>query len=125
MRCRTVLCVDDDAAIRDFYGVLLGRNGYQVIAAVDGVHALRVFHSRGKDIDAVILDYEMPGMSGLELAVLLKRHDPQLPIVMIAGWLPVTGELAPFVDAAMKKGVPISSILNQLEDLLASRTVLR
>jgi len=125
MRCRTVLCVDDDAAIRDFYGVLLGRNGYQVIAAVDGVHALRVFHSRGTDIDAVILDYEMPGMSGLELAVLLKRHDPRLPIVMIAGWLPVAGELAPFVDAAMKKGVPISSILSQLEHLLASRPVMR
>jgi len=121
MRCRTVLCVDDDASIRDFYGVLLGRNGYQVIAAANGVHALRVFHSKGKDIDAVILDYDMPGMSGLELAVLLKRHDPQLPIVMIAGWHPVPYEMSPFVDAAMKKGVPIRKILDRLEHLLASR----
>ena len=125
MRCRTVLCVDDDAAILDSYGVLLGRNGYRVIAAVDGVHALRVVRSKSKDIDAVILDYEMPKMNGLELAVMLKRRDPQLPIVMIAGRLPVSHELAPFVDAAMKKGVPIDSILNQLEHLLASRPVMR
>lgn len=121
MRCRTVLCVDDDAAIREFYGALLGRNGYQVIAAVDGVHALRVFQSKGNDIDAVILDYEMPGMTGLELAVLLKRHDPQLPIVMIAGWHPVPREMSPFVDAAMNKGVPIRKILDRLDHLLASR----
>ena len=119
MKKRTVLCVDDDAAVRDYYGLLLGSTGYQVISAANAVHALHVFSAQSRNIDAVILDYQMPGMTGLELAVLLKRHDPVLPIVMIAGWHPCKEDMLPFVDAAMNKGVPIGYILDRLDHLLA------
>ena len=78
MKALTVMCVDDDAGIREFYGALLGQNGYEVIAATNGRHALHVFESKEKEIDAVILDYEMPGMNGLELATWLKQRHPKL-----------------------------------------------
>ena len=46
MKTHTVMCVDDDAGIRELYGALLGQNGYQVIAATSGRHALHVFESK-------------------------------------------------------------------------------
>jgi CheY-like chemotaxis protein len=118
MKALTVMCVDDDAAIRELYGALLGQNGYEVIAANSGRHALHVFESKEKEIDAVILDYEMPGMNGLELATWLKQRHPKLPVIMISGSHPEPQEMAPFVDAALGKGVPLRHILDRLQVLL-------
>jgi CheY-like chemotaxis protein len=120
MKSPTVLCVDDDAGIRELYGALLGQNGYEVIAASNGRHALHVFQDKEEEIDAVILDYEMPEMNGLELAAWLKQRDPTLPVIMVSGSHPELEEMAPFVDAAMGKGVPLRHILDRLQLLLAS-----
>jgi len=120
MKSLTVMCVDDDAGIRELYGALLGQNGYEVIAASNGHHALHVFESKEKEIDAVILDYEMPGMNGLELATWLKQRDPTLPVIMVSGSHPELEQMIPFVDAAMGKGVPLRHILDRLQGLLAS-----
>jgi len=100
--------------------MLLGQNGYEVLAASNGRHALHVFQDRVEQIDAVILDYEMPGMNGLELAASLKQRQPTLPVIMISGSHPELEKMAPFVDAAMGKGVPLRNILDRLQLLLAS-----
>jgi CheY-like chemotaxis protein len=120
MKSPTVLCVDDDARFRELYGKLLRLNGYEVIAASNGRHALHVFDAKDKEIDAVILDYEMPGMNGLELAEGLKQRQPTLPVIMVSGAHPELEEMAPFVDAATGKGVPLRHILDRLELLLAT-----
>jgi two-component system, cell cycle sensor histidine kinase and response regulator CckA len=120
MKCPTVLCVDDDAGIRKLYEALLRRHGYEVLAAHNGRHALHVFHSKEDEIDAVILDYDMPEMNGLELATRLKSSHPALPVLMVSGSGPDLEEMAPFVDAAMTKGVSIRNIVDRLELLLAS-----
>ena len=118
MKARTVMCVDDDAGIRKLYGVLLGQNGYEVISASNGRHARHVFESEKAEIGAVILDYEMPGMNGLELAKWLKRRHPTLPVIMVSGSSPPLERMAPFVDAAIAKGVPFRNILDRLQVLL-------
>lgn len=123
MKCPTVLCVDDAEAILRFYEELLGRHGFEVVAAANGHQALDAFRSRAPHIDAVILDYEMPGMNGLELAILLKGHDPTLPIMMVSGVEPQWDEMSPFIDVALAKGVPVHDIIRQVELLLAERTV--
>ena len=79
-----------------------------------------MFESNEREIDAVILDYEMPGMNGLELATWLKQRHPTLPIIMISGSHPELEQMTPFVDAAMGKGVPLRYILDRLQVLLAS-----
>jgi PleD family two-component response regulator len=68
MKSSTLLCVDDDLGILEFYETVLGSNGYRVLLAQDGRQALAVFQERVKEIDAVISDYEMSGMNGIELA---------------------------------------------------------
>src|SRR6266496_1782019 len=88
MKNSTLLCVDDDLGILEFYETMLGSNGYHVLLAQDGRQALAVFQEKVKEIDAVISDYEMPGMNGIELAAELKRYNSSLPVIMISGCLP-------------------------------------
>ena len=117
----TVLCVDDAESILRFYEELFVRHGYDVVAAANGYQALAAFRAHESRIDAVVLDYEMPGMTGLELAILLKKHNPDLPIMMISGIEPEWEEISPFIDVAIAKGVPIGDIILNIELLLAER----
>jgi CheY-like chemotaxis protein len=119
MKCPKLLCVDDDPGIREFYATLLGTHGYEVVLAGSGRQALNLFHRRGESIDAVITDYEMPEMSGPELAAELKRFNPSLPVIMVSGSRPVVEEAPLFVDAALAKGAPIQQILDEIRGLLA------
>jgi|HubBroStandDraft_1064217.scaffolds.fasta_scaffold1101839_1 CheY-like chemotaxis protein len=123
LKCPTVLCVDDADAILKFYEELFGIHGYQVVAATNGYQALDAFHSNAPNIHAVVLDYDMPGMSGLDLAILLKRHDRKLPIMMVSGVHPSWEEISPYVDAALAKGVSIREIVRQVEFLVTQRFV--
>jgi CheY-like chemotaxis protein len=116
-----VLCVDDDAGIREFYASLLSGEGYSVISASTGSQALTLVQSRKAIIDAAVLDYKLPGMNGFELAVRLKQHDPALPIMMISSCSPDPEEMLPFVDAAINKGGPVREILQGLDLLVANR----
>src|SRR5436853_7425928 len=71
MKNSTLLCVDDDLGILEFYETMLGSNGYHVLLAQDGRQALAVFQEKVKEIDAVISDYEMTGMNCIRLAATL------------------------------------------------------
>lgn len=61
----TVLVVDDDSSVRKEYGTMLESAGYTVVLADDGAHAIKILQST--DIDLVLLDLNMPRMSGLEM----------------------------------------------------------
>ena len=121
MKSPVVLCVDDDIGIREFYGKLLSKQGYQVISAGTGPQALDLVQSAKNPVDAAVLDYKLPGMNGFEIAVRLKLHDPALPILMISGSPPELDDMLPFVDAAMFKGVPVQHLLEGIDLLVASR----
>lgn len=66
MEMNQILIVDDDPNIREVLSVLLGSEGYAVIEAEDGSMALEKLKAE-KEIDLVILDIMMPGMSGIEV----------------------------------------------------------
>lgn len=116
-----MLCVDDDAGIREFYASALGAQGYSVISAASGLQALNLVQSRGDPIDVAILDYKLPGMNGFELAVRLKQHDPGIPILMISSCFPDLEDMLPFVDVAMNKGVPVCDLLGGVDLLVLAR----
>jgi CheY-like chemotaxis protein len=90
-----------------------------MLLAKDGLQALAVFQERVKEIDAVISDYEMPGMNGIELAAELKRQKASIPVIMISGCVPCLDNLRHTVDALFSKGVPVEEILPRIEFLLA------
>jgi len=113
--------MDDDPGIRQLYEAMLGTYGYEVLVAEGGHQALNLFRSKASEIDAVISDYEMPGMNGAQLAAELKRYDPEIPVIVISGSLPILEQTPYFVDAAVPKGASVEKIVDHIEALLEAR----
>lgn len=80
-----VLVVDDDPDVTEYFASFLGDNGYLVASASNAAEAVIAVDTFTPD--AVLIDVMMPGRSGLDLLVKLRRHPrwSDLPIVMITG----------------------------------------
>jgi hypothetical protein len=72
--------------VRDLARRLLCDAGYEVQVAADGPEALRVWEERDRDIDLVLTDLIMPGMSGRELAHRLRAQRPDVNILFMSGY---------------------------------------
>ncbi len=79
--CRVLLVDDDPAVLRD-YGSALRRLG-EVVEASDGAEALA--HLAGQPFDAIVTDIAMPRLSGIEFLELVRRHDLDVPVILITG----------------------------------------
>jgi len=119
MKHPTLLCVDDDSGIREFYVTFLGCYGYKVIVAKSPHSALALFQSN--KIDAVLSDYDMPGMTGTELAATIKRLDPTVPVILMSGCELEIEDPAHAVDAVMTKGASLAKVIDRIDTLLAAR----
>ena len=83
---RTVMVVDDEAMVRQVASAVLTSRGFDVLLADGGQAALDLHDERGDDIDAVVLDVSMPGMSGPECLEQLLSRRPDLPVVIASGF---------------------------------------
>jgi DNA-binding NtrC family response regulator len=79
-----VLVVDDDDQMRALLRRTLEADGYQVTERDRGTHVLETL--RGAVFDLVILDKEMPGLTGLDLLPMLHRDFPQVPVVLVTAF---------------------------------------
>jgi PAS domain S-box-containing protein len=96
-----VLLVEDDAMVRTVSAELLARAGYIVDAVDSGDAALRRFAS-GASYDAIVSDFMMPKMTGLQLSTELRRRGIDLPVIYTSGYaasalLPPDGDRVRFV----------------------------
>jgi CheY-like chemotaxis protein len=82
----TILMVEDDSVVRELICTALDRLGYQVIEANDSDDALRLMASQGPEVDLLITDVIMPGMSGRELAERILAQRPELKVLYISGY---------------------------------------
>jgi two-component system cell cycle sensor histidine kinase/response regulator CckA len=82
----TVLVVDDEEAVRSSTRRALERAGYTVIPAIDGADALRLFTEHDGEIDLVLTDVVMPGLSGRELVGRLRIMNPEVPVLFVSGY---------------------------------------
>ncbi|MEW6519288.1 MAG: transporter substrate-binding domain-containing protein [Thermodesulfobacteriota bacterium] len=81
-----ILFVDDEVQIADSSKMLLERLGYTVTVRKSSLEALETFHNQPDEFDLVITDQTMPGMTGTELARLMLRVRPDLPILLCTGY---------------------------------------
>ena len=79
-----VLIVEDDQVLRDLISRVLETEGYRVAAASDGEAALLAFDDEGP-IELLVADWQIPGMTGVELAAELRRRQPGLPVLLVTG----------------------------------------
>ena len=89
-RGEMILLVEDDSLMRTLTRQMLEEHGYRVLEASDGNAALAKLRETGAQVDAVLSDVVMPGMSGPDLASELTRLRPAAKVVFMSGY---TGEL--------------------------------
>lgn len=77
---KTLLVVDDDESIRLLLRDEFCDNGYNVVTAVDGEEGLVAFEEQ--NIDVVVLDLNMPKVTGEQVALKLKSKAPEVPVVI-------------------------------------------
>jgi two-component system NtrC family response regulator len=80
----TILIVDDERNYLVVLEALLSPEGYEIVTTDSGAEALRLF--RGSDIDLVITDMKMPGMSGMELLEACKTTNGDVPVIMMTAF---------------------------------------
>lgn len=82
----TILVAEDEAVVRDMVVAALERNGYHVVAASTGEEAVRLIDRMGEEIDLLLSDVVMPGMSGPDLYDRARRTRPDLKAVFMSGY---------------------------------------
>ncbi len=83
-----ILLVDDEKSVRDSLYTLLESNGYEVLAAGNGPDGLTIFRQSIRPIELLVTDYNMPRMSGLELARECSRLYGELRVLYVSGSRP-------------------------------------
>jgi CheY-like chemotaxis protein len=119
-----VLVVDDEQPLLAVTAEVLSRLGYEPVAFSESRAALAEFEAQPGRFDAAITDEVMPGLSGTELAGVIHRQRPDLPILLVSGYIgPMMSEraMAAGVDEVLKKPVQSREIAAALARVLAAR----
>jgi len=114
---RLVLCVDDERVGLHVRKLLLERSGYKVITAHDGRTGLALF--REHPVDAVVLDYAMPGMHGGEVAAQMRVEKPDVPILLLSAYVGLPSDVTGLVNVYMTKGEGAPALLEKLNGLFS------
>ncbi len=85
-RGQRILVVEDEAPVAKSLRILLERLGYAVVVQSDPEQARRLFTDAPASFDLVLTDFQMPGMTGLDLAEKLRAAHPTIPILIASGF---------------------------------------
>jgi DNA-binding NtrC family response regulator len=114
---KTVLLVDDADAQRIATKWFLANFGYQVESVRSAEEALARFNAKIHDV--VVTDNSMPGMSGAEMAHIIKMRSPATPVVMYSGHPP---ENQTCLDAVIQRPSHMLILKEALDTLFAKLT---
>src|SRR5205823_6812286 len=92
-----VLIVDDEEVLRDVLEVVLRREGFDIVLAASGEEALNLLDT--EEVDLVILDVMLPGISGIDTLRAMRISNPSLPVLIITAFSSIDGAIE-----AMKHG---------------------
>jgi CheY-like chemotaxis protein len=98
--------VDDEEVVRDLGKRSLERQGHRVLVAADGPAAIETLRSHGNQVQLVILDSGLPGMSGAETLAHLRELRPDLDVLVSSGYSQEEA-LRPF------EGTPVSGFIQK------------
>jgi signal transduction histidine kinase len=81
-----VLLVDDEPLVRRSYARVIERAGYETAVASDGAEALEMYQAAKTRFGVVVLDLNMPGLSGSQTFARLRAMDPRARVVVLSGY---------------------------------------
>jgi two-component system cell cycle sensor histidine kinase/response regulator CckA len=119
---QTILLVDDEPFIRTLGKAILERDGYRVVMAEDGQQAIDRFRQDAAQLDLVLLDLTMPGLSGSETLQVIRQLDPQIPVLILSGHSSesLTTELLAQVQGFVHKPYRPSDLLAAIRSAITS-----
>ncbi len=113
-----LLYLDDEVMLVELVRAQFEQLGYRVTGYTRPTEALEAIHADPGGFDVVVTDYNMPGMSGLEVARALARIRADLPVVLVSGYLSPTTQ-ATLRAAGITEIVDKPTMLRQLGDVIA------
>jgi CheY-like chemotaxis protein len=116
----TILVLEDNVAIRGAVHKILSESGYVVLEAGSGPEALAVAQGHVGEIDLLLADIDMPGMSGHETARQLVLERSNLRVLYMSGYEPHGKSEA---TVFFKKPFTSSALLEKLREILESRNI--
>jgi DNA-binding NtrC family response regulator len=121
---RRVLLVDDEEALLDLGHAMLTRLGCDVVPCATSPEALETFAAAPARFDLVVADYTMPALTGAQLGVACQHLRPDLPVLLVTGWLelPEAGHApAPGRMAVLQKPFSLHELDGALRQLWGAR----
>jgi len=122
---KTVMIVDDEEIIQSVLSSILEQLGYRTIQASNGVEAIEFLTDGEVEIDVILLDMVMPGLSGWETFKKIQEFWADIPVIVVTGYAVererleiISEELAGFIEKPFKA----SQIARKLAEVLGSRT---
>jgi two-component system cell cycle sensor histidine kinase/response regulator CckA len=118
-----VLVVDDDAAIRNAVRRILVAGGYDVIEAASGAEGMQAAERAGSTIGVVLCDLVLPGMTGGDVAVAIRRRLPDVRVLLMSGYNDASGASSATAAsgfAFLEKPFTGPTLLDAIAQLLAS-----
>lgn len=82
-----ILYIDDDPVLVDLFTFMLQRRGYRVSGHLNAFVALQALRADPAGFDLVVVDQEMPSITGLQVAMDVRRIRPELPVVLASGFI--------------------------------------
>jgi DNA-binding response OmpR family regulator len=114
---RQILVVDDDCSVRELLARVLMGEGYDVVSAKDGEESLAA--ASATPIDLVLLDLNLPGMSGWDTFDKLTQKHPLVPVIIItARPNQVFTAMAAGAGALLEKPLDFSNLLRTISSLI-------
>lgn len=81
----TILVIDDDRDLLESCSEMLRNAGYNVLKSTNGVKGLNMLRYAPRDISAVLLDYDMPGLNGVDTLKFIQQIAPQVKVAALSG----------------------------------------
>jgi CheY-like chemotaxis protein len=119
-----ILCIDDEAPLVTLAVRALERLGYRVSGYTDAEEALAAFRRQPDAFDLVVTDYNMPGMSGLDLALTVMSVRPSMLVALASGYLrpaEVEHARALGIRATIAKPYTLEDLGTAVQNLLQGR----
>jgi CheY-like chemotaxis protein len=117
---KIILLADDEPMLSELLAELLETNDYSVIKVTSGKEVLRILTEEIK-VDLAIIDYNMPGMSGLDTIAEIRKLNLNLPIILSSGsmWVEDDSELLKYnINSQIQKPYEFETMLSTIQKLI-------
>lgn len=117
----TILVIDDEAIMRLMAQKMLEKCGYTAIVAEDGVAGIETYRKHRDEIDIILLDMAMPGLSGKDTFIELKKINEDVKVMLSSGFQQderVQSVLALGVDSFIQKPYTLKALSKSIKNLL-------